>query len=88
MRELKFSGRERAVIRAIDFTTGTLGEEIFTHTKIELEDLVDILNGLISSGYAEAVPYAESTSLETFQATLFEINPSYALDIRAAIAHR
>ncbi len=85
MKEIKLSGRERTVLRAIDFSTGTSGVDLMTRTNIEAEDLVDVLNALIGVGYAEVVPYAESTSLETFHESIFDVNPSYAFDLRAAI---
>ena len=88
MKEIKLSGRERTVLRAIDFSTGSSGGEILDHTRLEPEDLVDVLNALLSAGYAEAVPYAETTALETFRGSMFEVNPSYALDLREAMARR
>jgi hypothetical protein len=85
MRKIKLSGRERAVIKAIDFANGSTGEAIQEHTRIEAEDVVDILNALLGAGYAEVVPYVESTTVETFRTALFEVNPSYALDLREAL---
>ena len=85
MKQIKLSGRERTVLRAIDFSSGTPGEEILEHSRLDPEDLVDVLNGLISVGYAEVVPYAEATSLQTFRESQFEVNPSYALELRAAM---
>ncbi len=88
MKEIKLSGRERAVLRAIDFAIGTSGEDILTRTRIEEQDLVDVLNGLIDTGYAEVVPYAESITIEGFQSVMFEVNPSYALQLREALLKR
>ena len=88
MKQIKLSGRERTVLRAIDFSTGTSGEEALEHTRLAPEDLVDVLNGLISVGYAEVAPYAESTSLETFRTSRFDVNPSYALELREAMVRR
>jgi hypothetical protein len=85
MKQIKLTGRERAVLRSIDFSAGTLGEELLDRTRLEPEDLVDVLNGLITVGYAEVVPYAEHTSLETFRAAIFDVNPSYALQLREAL---
>ncbi len=85
MKQIKLSGRERAVIRAIDFTSGTSGGELLSITNIEPEDLVDILNGLISVGYAEVVPYADGTSVERFRDAVFEVNPAYAMELRDAL---
>ncbi len=85
MKQIKLSGRERAVLRALDFSTGTSGEELLERTKLAPEDLVDVLNGLMSVGYAEMRPYAEMTSLETFGETMFDVNPSYAIQLREAL---
>ena len=85
MKQIKLSGRERAVLRAIDFSTGTLGQDLLEHTGLQAEDLVDILNGLMEVGYAEVVPFSEHTSLETFATSTFEVNPSYALELREAM---
>ena len=86
MKQIKLTGRERAVLRSLDFTTGNTGEELQNHTRIEPEDLVDIINGLMEVGYMEVAPYAEKTSLETYAASMFEVNPSYAQQLRAATA--
>ena len=85
MKQIKLSGRERSVLRAIDFATGTLGDELLDRTKLGPDDLVDVLNGLITVGYAEMRPYGEATSVETFRETMFDVNPSYALQLREAI---
>lgn len=85
MKQIKLSGRERTVLRAIDFSTGTLGEELLERTKLEPEDLVDVLNGLMTVGYAEMRPYGETTSMETVGQTTFDVNPSYAIQLREAL---
>ena len=85
MKQIKLSGRERTVLRAIDFATGTSGEELLERTKLAPEDLVDVLNGLMTVGYAEMRPYAEHTSIETLRETTFDVNPSYALQLREAM---
>jgi hypothetical protein len=85
MKNIKLSGRERAVVRAIGFSTSTTGEQILEHTRIEPEELVEVLNGLITVGYAEMVPYGERTDLESFRQVNFEINPSYVLELREAV---
>ena len=86
MKQIKLSGRERAVLRVIDFSSGTPGQEILERTNISAEDLVDILNGLMDAGYAEMVPYAEHTDEATLPTAVFEVNPSYALELRAAMS--
>jgi DNA-binding MarR family transcriptional regulator len=86
MKQIKLSGRERSVLRYIDWTSGTKGEELLEQTKLEAEDLVSVLNGLMSAGYVEMVPYAEETNEATFREVIFEVNPSYALELRSAMS--
>lgn len=85
MREIKLSGRESVVIRAIGFAVGVSGQELLEATRIESDQLVDILNGMISAGLVESVPYAESTSLATYLTTQFETNPSFSVELKRAI---
>ena len=86
MKQIKLSGRERSVLRALDFSTGNAGEELLEHTRLESEDLVDVINGLMEAGFMEMSPYAERTCLESFREVHFEVNPSYALELRTAMA--
>lgn len=85
MKVIKLTGRERTVLRAIDFANGTSGDEILEVTKLASEDLVDILNGLIEVGFVEPNPYSDSISASDIQTHSFEINPSYALELRKAM---
>lgn len=85
MKTIKLTGRERTVLRAIDFTNGTPGDELRVATKLESEDLADVLNGLIQVGYVEPVPYADAVATERLTEHTFEVNPSYALELRAAM---
>jgi len=85
MKQIKLSGRERSVLRYIDFATGTPGTELLENTKLEAGELVGVLNGLMTVGYVEMVPYAEETDEATFREVTFEVNPSYALDLREAM---
>jgi hypothetical protein len=86
MKEIKLSGRERTVLRYIDWATGTKGGELRETTRLEPEDLVAVLNGLLEVGYLETEPYAEQTDEATFAEMIFEVNPSYALELKAAMA--
>jgi hypothetical protein len=86
MKEIKLSGRERTVLRYIDWATGTVGSELQATTRLEAEDLVAVLNGLMEVGYIETEPYTLQTDEATFAETVFEVNPSYALDLKAAMA--
>ncbi len=89
MKQIRLSGREVAVIRAIGFGLPLTGAEILEHTRMAPEDLVDVLNGLMDVGYAECTPHAEHTAIESFAVTEFEVNSAYAHELKAALGfHR
>jgi hypothetical protein len=85
MKKLKFSGREEAVLRAIDFSFGSDGSEIEERTSMDAGDLTDILNGLIEGGFVELLPPVDQVSEQAFRGSHFEINPSYAFEIKTAL---
>jgi hypothetical protein len=85
MREIRLSGREASVVRAIGFAETTLGSEIHDNTHMDLEDVADILNSLIAAGFVESVPYAEEIGLAELPATAFELNPAYSHELRNAV---
>ncbi len=88
MKHIKLSGREQAVLRAIDYASGSTGEEIHATTHIDEDELADILNGLCDVGYVEVFPYAEKVTTQTCTASRFEVNPSYALELKEALRRR
>jgi len=88
MRDIKLSGREAAVVRAIGFAESMLGAEILDSTRMEPEDVGDTLNGLIAAGFVETIPYAEQIDLAEMPTTAFEVNPAYVHELRVAIARR
>ena len=53
MRDVKLSGREAAVVRAIGFAESMMGAEILDFTHMELDDVGDTLNGLIAAGLVD-----------------------------------
>jgi hypothetical protein len=91
MKEIKLTGREMAALKAIDYSTGSTGAEISAHTHIDETELLDVLNGLTDIGYVEAYPAGSECPLanevqpEAFTTTRFEINPSYALQLKEAM---
>ncbi len=85
MKQIKLSGREQAVIRAIDYTAGSTGDEICERTQIDGIDLADILNGLYDVGYVECFPPIEPVTYLNYAATRFEVNPAYALQLRETL---
>lgn len=85
MREIKLSGREQAVIRSIDYALGSTGTEIQERTQIDGSDLADILNGLCDVGYVESFPVTEPITYLNYAPIRYEVNPSYALQIKEAM---
>jgi hypothetical protein len=86
MKVLKFSGREVAVLRAIDFATGTMGAEIVVKTRIDPEETLDILNALLDSGYIETnPPQQEHVEQTAFHGTVFEVNPAFIHQLKKSL---
>jgi hypothetical protein len=85
MKQIKLSGREMAVLRAIDYATGSTGTELFERTQMEPSDLADVLNGLFEVGYVEAYPPIEPITCLNYGETRFEINPSYFQELKVAM---
>ena len=88
MRQIKLTGRETAVVRAIGFAEAMLGTEIQDRSRMEPEDLTDTLNSLLSAGFAESIPYRETIEMAEMPVTSFELNPAYAHELKAALARR
>ena len=88
MKQIKLTGRERSVLRVLDFAAGNTGEELLESSRLEPDDLVSVLSGLMGPGYVEMTPYAEEAAEETYRTARFDINPSYAQELRAAMAQR
>ena len=85
MRHIKLSGREATVVRAIGFTEAMMGAEIHDHTHMEVEDVTDTLNSLMSAGYVESVPYREEVQIAEMPVTAFELNPAYTHELKRAL---
>ena len=85
MKQIKLSGREMAVLRSIDYATGNTGNEIRERTAIDGSDVADILNALLEIGYVEVFPPVEPVTFFNYAESRFEINPSYALQLKEAM---
>jgi hypothetical protein len=86
MKELRFSGRETAILRAIDFANGSMGAEILVKTKIDAEEALDVLNGLLDVGYIETnPPQQEHVERKAFYRMIFEVNPAFAHQLKKAL---
>lgn len=85
MRQIKLTGREANVVRAIGFTEPMLGSEIQDYTRMEVDDVTNTLNSLISAGFVESIPYSEEIQLAEMPVTTFEINPGYVQGLKEAL---
>jgi hypothetical protein len=88
MRTIKLSGREATVVRAIGFTEAMLGAEVQDYSRMDLEDLADVVNSLIAAGFVESVPYYDEVPMADLPATAFELNPAYVQELRRALDRR
>lgn len=84
MRQIKLTGREASVVRAIGYTEAAAGAEIQEFTRMEPEDVTDALNSLMSAGFVESVPFSEQIEMAAMPVTMFELNPSYVHEIKLA----
>ena len=85
MKSIKLSGREMAVLRSIDYANGSTGNELRERTALDGGDLADILNALCEIGYVEVIPMVEPVTFLNYEESRFEINPSYALQLKEAM---
>lgn len=81
----KLNGREAGLLRAIGFGLGVSGAELKERTQMSDEDLCDVLNTLLDVGYVETSTMKERVSMEELERENFEINPSYATDLKHAL---
>jgi hypothetical protein len=88
MRHIKLSGREATVVRAIGFTEAMMGAEIHDYVNMDVEDVTDTLNSLMSAGYVESVPYYDEVQIAEMPVTAFELNPAYVLELKQALYRR
>jgi DNA-binding IclR family transcriptional regulator len=73
------------IMRSIGFGLGVTGRELQERTQIAPEDLCDVLNTLLDIGYVETASMKERVSLAGFETETFDINPSYANDLKLAM---
>jgi hypothetical protein len=85
VRIIKLTGREANVVRAIGFAESMLGVEIQDLTRMESEDVTDVLNSLMSAGFVESVPYCEQVELAEMPVTAFGLSPAYAHELKRAL---
>ena len=85
MKQIRLSGREATVIRFIGFGLAVTGTELLENTRLDAEDLTDVLNAMMDAGYVESTPFAEKTTIEAMPATEFEVNSAYAHELKTAM---
>ena len=85
MRQIKLSGRERAVLKAIGFATAVPGSQIQAHTHMPLDDMTDVLNALLAAGYIESKPYCEQVTPAEVPPMEFEVNPGYVHELKTSM---
>jgi hypothetical protein len=88
MRNIKLTGREATVVRSIGFTEAMMGAEIQDCTHMEVGDVTDTLNSLMSAGYVESIPFYEEVQIAEMPVTAFELNPAYVQELKMAIYRR
>ncbi len=88
MRNIKLTGREATVVRAIGFAEAMIGTEVQDHTRMEPDDLTDTLNSLMSAGFVESVPFYDQVELAQMPVTAYELNPAYAHELKLALQRR
>jgi len=84
-RTIKLSGREANVIRSIGFGLGVTGKELLEQLSVPKDELCDLLNTLITAGFVETATMRDSTDMDTLEDETFEINGSFASDIKTAM---
>ena len=88
MRNIKLSGREATIVRAIGFAEAMMGAELQDQVHMDSDDVTDTLNSLMSAGLVESVPYYDEVQLAEMPVTAFELNPAYANELRQALYQR
>ena len=88
MRNIRLSGREATVVRSIGFAEAMMGAEIQDSTRMEVGDVTDTLNSLMSAGYVESNPFFEQVQIAEMPVTAFEINPAYVHELKQALYRR
>ena len=84
----KLNGREVGLLKAIGFGLGVSGVELQERMQMTAVDLCDVLNTLLDIGYVETVSLKERVTMETLATESFEINPSYASDLKESLRRR
>ena len=55
---------------------------------MEVDVVTDTLNGLMSAGYVESIPFCEEVQIAEMPVTAFEVNPAYMQELKQALMRR
>ena len=87
MKNIRLSGREATVIRSLGFGLAMSGSELLEHARLEENDLVDVLNGLMEVGFVECTPFADQTTVAALPTTEYEVNSAYAHELKTSLGY-
>jgi hypothetical protein len=73
------------MMRSIGFGMGITGAEIEERMAMSGDELVDILNTLLDMGFVETASMKDHVTSADYATEIYEINPSYASDLRTAM---
>ncbi|MEK0449559.1 MAG: hypothetical protein RL088_1827 [Verrucomicrobiota bacterium] len=87
-RQIKLNGRELALLRTIGFGLGVTGEELQERMAMMPDELVDILNTMLDSGYVEVASMKQQLTVADLSTETFELNPAFTTDLKEALKRR
>lgn len=67
------------------FSDSMLGAELQDMARMDMEDMTDTLNGLMTAGFVQCIPYCDEIQLAAVPVTAFEVNPAYMHELKDAI---
>jgi hypothetical protein len=84
-REIKLSGGEISFLKAMGLSgTPINGELLLERVEMEDAEFLDVLEGLISSGYVTSTK-VNVMKIEDVERSYFRVNASYSRDLRDAM---
>lgn len=87
-RQIKLNGRELALLRTIGFGLGVTGVELQERMAMMPDELVDILNTMLDSGYVEVASLKQQITVADLSTETFELNPAFTTDLKEALKRR
>lgn len=87
-RQIKLNGREQALLRTIGFGLGITGAELQERMAMLPDELVDVLNTMLDSGYVEVASMKPHITVEQLPTETIELNPAFTTDLKEALKRR